>query len=96
VRVAIAAILISAVFTTANAASDHDEALVVLEQKQLRELGLSSARRQHNGIEILIGGIIDNSVGFLNLQSGEPPPISPDEYIWVESLGNGWFLFRTT
>jgi hypothetical protein len=64
--------------------------------QKLRELALSSARRLSNGSEIVVGGIIDNSVGFFHLRSGEPPPISPEEYIWVESLGGGWYLFRTT
>lgn len=64
--------------------------------QKLRELALSSARRLPNGAEIVVGGIIDNSVGFTYLRSGEPPPVSAQKYIWVESLGNGWFLFRTT
>jgi hypothetical protein len=64
--------------------------------KGLRGLALSSARRLPNGAEIVVGGIIDNSVGFLCLRSGAPPPISPSRYIWIESLGGGWYLFRTT
>jgi hypothetical protein len=64
--------------------------------QKLRKLALSSARRLPNGAEIIVGGITDNSVGFTYLRSGEPPPVSPQEYIWVESFGSGWFLFRTT
>ena len=64
--------------------------------RALRALALSSARRLPSGAEIVIGGIIDNSVGFLYLRSGTPPPISPSHHIWIEDLGSGWYLFRTT
>jgi len=64
--------------------------------KDLRGLALSSARRLPNGVEFVIGGMVDNHVGFLHLRSGAPPPISPRNYIWIESLGEGWYLFRTT
>ena len=44
-----------------------------------------------------IGGILDNSVGFLYLVAPEAPPqIDPGEYIWVEQIAVDWYLFRTT
>jgi hypothetical protein len=46
---------------------------------------------------IVIGGILDNSVGFLHADDpGAVPAIDPDEYIWIEPVGGGWYLFRTT
>jgi hypothetical protein len=24
------------------------------------------------------------------------PPIDPSDHIWIEPLGDGWYLFRTT
>ena len=45
----------------------------------------------------IIGGIMDNSVGFLFVGDGErPPAISPSDYIWIEPMGGGWYLYRTT
>lgn len=62
-----------------------------------RELGLSGVEQGDDGaVEVIIGGITDNTVGFLYLPLGPPPPIDPGDYIWVESLGNDWYLFRTT
>ncbi len=63
----------------------------------LRTLNLSSASIQPNGnIEIVIGGITDNTVGFVYSPLKEPPQISPSSYIWVEEIAAGWYLFRTT
>lgn len=55
-------------------------------------------KRSPEGFEqFLIGGILDNSVGFLFVPEGKsPPPISPDNYIWIEPMGGGWHLYRTT
>ena len=40
--------------------------------------------------------MLDTTVGFFRAGPSGPPPISPSEFIWVEDLGGGWFLFRTT
>jgi hypothetical protein len=46
---------------------------------------------------IVLGGILDNSVGFLHADDpGAVPAIDPGEYIWIEPVGGGWYLFRTT
>jgi hypothetical protein len=48
-------------------------------------------------VRVTIGGMTDNEVGFLH--ASDPalvPPIDPIEYIWIEPLGDGWYLFRTT
>jgi hypothetical protein len=63
---------------------------------RLRALGVSSAERLPTGVRITVGGITDNTVGFFYIESGTPPPISPDGFIWVEPLGGGWHLFTTT
>lgn len=46
--------------------------------------------------QFVIGGITDNTVGYGFSPSGALPPISTDEFIWVERLAPHWFLFRTT
>jgi hypothetical protein len=64
---------------------------------RLRALGLIGiGYAESGGIEIMIGGVVDNSVGFLFVGEQAPPPMSDDNYIWVEPIGDGWCLFRTT
>jgi hypothetical protein len=47
--------------------------------------------------DISIGGILDNSVGFLYVPVGvAPPAITPSDYIYVESVTGHWFLYKTT
>jgi hypothetical protein len=63
----------------------------------LKRLHLSVVEVQENGnVEIVIGGMTDNTVGFVYSPSKSPPPISPSEYIWVEEIAENWYLFRTT
>ena len=49
-----------------------------------------------DGVDIVVGGMADNSVLFRNVPTGERPPITPNHVIWAEALGGGWFLVRTT
>jgi hypothetical protein len=45
----------------------------------------------------LVGGISDNRVGYLyQPDPAKLPPVSARNYILLESLGNGWYLFKTT
>ncbi len=46
--------------------------------------------------EFVIGGISDNLVGYGYSKSGALPPISTEDYIWVERLAPHWYFFRTT
>lgn len=65
--------------------------------ESLRKLNLSGARVEANGdVEIVIGGVTDNLVGFINSPSKNPPKMSPSSYIWVEEVTANWYLFRTT
>ncbi len=66
-------------------------------ERLLEELNLTSAEGGNGLVKIVIGGVLDNSVGFFH--SADPdllPPISPEEFIWIEPLGSGWYLFKTT
>ena len=46
---------------------------------------------------VTIGGVLDNSLGFLHAEDpATVPSISPEEYIWIEPVGDGWYLFKTT
>jgi len=73
--------------------TEADEAPI---KKLLVELALSLAETKDDDLHFVIGGITDNSVGFLYSEKRTPPEISASEYIWVEDLGDGWYLFRTT
>lgn len=63
----------------------------------LRKLDLSTTSVNENGeVEFVIGGVTDNTVGFLYSASKNPPKIDPSSYIWVEEVAPNWYLFRTT
>jgi hypothetical protein len=65
--------------------------------KQLSNLNVSVVERSPAGnLEVVIGGMTDNTVGFGFSPQNKPPAIDPSNYIWVESVGAGWYLFRTT
>ena len=76
-------------------AKDNDEPGPLGER--LRALGLAGIGRSEPGfVKVVVGGVLDNAVGFL-FDDGKPPPRpSPDDYIWIEPLGGGWHLFRTS
>lgn len=62
----------------------------------LGTLGLSSVSETAHGREIVVGKTLESTVGFLHAGASGPPAVSPSSYIWIEELGDGWFLFRTT
>lgn len=65
--------------------------------ESLKRLHLSGVDAQAGGnVEIVIGGMTDNTVGFICSPARKPPAISPSSYIWVEEIADKWYLFRTT
>lgn len=74
-----------------------DDGVHVEIEAMLRGLNLQSISLSRTGnVEIVIGGVIDNTVGFLYAPADKPPGIDPASYIWVEKLVDDWYLFRTT
>lgn len=66
-------------------------------KRQLLALHFSLAEIKENGnAEFVIGGVTDNTVGFLYSPTDQPPVISSNQYIWVEEVAPKWYLFRTT
>jgi hypothetical protein len=64
---------------------------------RLKALHFASVQVDEDGtIEFIIGGVTDNTVGFLYSPTNKPPTISSNSYIWVEEVGLKWYLFRTT
>ena len=48
-------------------------------------------------INFLIGGILDNSVGFIYTDDPRNlPRMSPDRVIMIREIGNGWYMYKTT
>jgi hypothetical protein len=63
-----------------------------------KKLFISSVAKRASGcVEFIIGGIVDNSVGFMFVPDGlSPPPIDPSNYIYVEPAVDHWYVFKTT
>jgi hypothetical protein len=64
-----------------------------------KELLISSITAYDNNsqIDFLIGGMIDNRVGYLYCKNPEDvPEISENRYIMIRKIGNGWYLYKTT
>lgn len=64
-----------------------------------KTLYLNFVRRDaaSGNIDINIGGIIDNSVGYMFVPDGsQPPGLSPDNYIYIEQVEKQWFIYKTT
>ena len=69
------------------------EATALIARLRLNALSISSDRI----VRASIGGLVDNEVGFLH--AADPalvPPIDPSDHIWIEPVGEGWYLFKTT
>ncbi|EAT99932.1 hypothetical protein [Campylobacter curvus] len=63
----------------------------------LSELHFTSAEFQNEIFILTIGGVTDNTVGFM--RADEPsklPKMSPHEYIMIEQISPKWYLFKTT
>ena len=61
-----------------------------------RAIGVQRVNSDGDKADIVVGGMLDNTVGFMRPGPSGPPPIEPSTFIWVEDLGGGWFLYRTT
>ncbi len=89
--------------------SRHRAAFARLSQIKRRPLSKAEKDRLHQQLafdpepteenqrsEWIIGGTLDNTVGFGFSPLGQLPSIDPNERIWVERLSANWYLFRTT
>jgi hypothetical protein len=47
-------------------------------------------------VQLTVGGYFDDVCGYIYSPSGELPLVSPDEYFYLEDLGDGWWIFRST
>jgi hypothetical protein len=50
-----------------------------------------------NNLNFLIGGITDNSVGYLYIKNKKDvPKMNPSHFIMIREIGDGWYLYKTT
>lgn len=75
--------------------------VLVAEQAAYRKLFISSVRTEHatggERLNFLIGGILDNSVGYFYVTDKQAvPTMSPSDVIMIREIGNGWYLYKTT
>jgi hypothetical protein len=50
-----------------------------------------------NTIVLNIGGIVDNHVGYIYVKdSKDVPRMSDGHFIMIRSIGDGWYLYKTT
>jgi len=66
-----------------------------------RKLYISSVRSGGdefgNGLNFLIGGMVDNAVGYLYVKDKKDlPEMSPNDIIMLREIGDGWYLYKTT
>jgi hypothetical protein len=89
-------------FTTDTAAAAEKAANTDPEVRDLlRKLYISRITRQDTDcntcLEFIIGGRIDNTVGFLyQPKPTEVPSMHPDRIIVVKHISKGWYLYKTT
>jgi hypothetical protein len=50
-----------------------------------------------NCINFLIGGMVDNSVGYIFVKDKRDlPEMNSDRVIMIRDIGNGWYIYKTT
>lgn len=50
-----------------------------------------------NCIVFLIGGMIDNTVGYIYVKDKKDlPSMTPNRIIMIKEIGNGWYIYKTT
>jgi hypothetical protein len=72
-----------------------DDAGLTAKTKALHILAIQLS--DAGNVEIIIGGFIDNSVGYMFVPDGKSPPaIDRASYIMIEQIADHWYLFKTT
>ncbi len=65
--------------------------------KKLLFSSISMSSFCENGIAFSIGGILDNTVGYLYIPEGEKVPImNPDSLIMLRKISDHWYIYKTT
>jgi hypothetical protein len=67
-------------------------------KQKTEALYLGGVQRNETGcIEIVIGGFMDNFVGYMFVPDGKSPPsIDRSNYIMIDRIAGRWYLYKTT
>lgn len=66
-------------------------------EQNLKSIHLSSVVVEGDVFTLIIGGMLDNVVGFLRVESDEKlPKMTPGYFIMIEKIAPKWYLFKTT
>ena len=70
-------------------------------QSEYQELFISSVStggyELGNCINFLIGGMVDNAVGYIYVKDEKDlPKMNPGRVIMIKGLGDGWYIYKTT
>ena len=66
-------------------------------QTAAKQLYIDSVNDRDGLLDLNIGGITDNAVGYLYIPPGkQPPAMSPNDFIYVEQIIDGWYIYKTT
>jgi len=80
--------------------SERTQSLVEDLQPDYRKLFISSVSQGYelgDVVDFLIGGMLDNSVGYFYAKDPKNVPrMDPSRIIMVREIGNGWYLYKTT
>jgi hypothetical protein len=86
-----------------NERADNERSIHLVEDNKsdYRKLFISSVStggyELGNCIKFLIGGMIDNTVGYLFIKDkNDLPEMNPDRVIMLKEIGNGWYIYKTT
>jgi hypothetical protein len=69
---------------------------IVTEMKDLRVIFVNAKLPWRDAVQFTVAGELGNALGYIYSPHGELPIINPNEYFYLEDLGNGWWLFRST
>lgn len=82
---------------------DEDRSLELIEtsKPEFNKLFISSVAtggdELGNCINFLIGGMLDNSVGYLYIKDKKDlPEMNPNRIIMIREIANGWYIYKTT
>jgi hypothetical protein len=69
---------------------------IVTAMKDLRIVFVNAKLPWRDAVQFTVAGEMGNALGYIYSPHGELPIINPNEYFYLEDLGNGWWLFRST
>ncbi len=70
-----------------------DEIVILMKQARIRFINTETPFK--DGVLMTIDGELEQAVGFLYSPHGELPWINPEEFFYLEELGDGWWIYRS-